>query len=183
MAARCSFALFAAGRRLAVAAAGVTAAARYSPHVHRLGMAAPGWAAARFSHTLACRCPPPCLQARPPPARRRAAAGAAPHAMASTLLEETRRAHDDVERLERLIVKDFASQPAASHKDKLLQAHRVRAMLDSIQERSAKLVSSLCVLGGVQQAGGRRGAAVQSAMHRRPSRAGPAALPRHAAGR
>ncbi|PRW61113.1 splicing factor 3A subunit 3 [Chlorella sorokiniana] len=60
--------------------------------------------------------------------------------MASTLLEETRQAHDDVERLERLIVKDFATQPAGSHKDKLLQSHRVRAMLDSIQERSRKLI-------------------------------------------
>lgn len=44
-------------------------------------------------------------------------------------------------RLERLIVKDFATQPAGSHKDKLLQSHRVRSMLDSIQERSRKLVS------------------------------------------
>ncbi|KAI3432859.1 hypothetical protein D9Q98_010442 [Chlorella vulgaris] len=61
--------------------------------------------------------------------------------MASTLLEETRQAHDDVERLERLIVKDFATQPAASHKDKLLQSHRVRGMLDSVQDRSLKLIS------------------------------------------
>lgn len=60
--------------------------------------------------------------------------------MASTLLEETRQAHDDIERLERLIVKDFATQPAATHKDKLLQSHRVRGMLDGIQDRSAKLI-------------------------------------------
>ncbi|KAL4446223.1 hypothetical protein ABPG77_003030 [Micractinium sp. CCAP 211/92] len=60
--------------------------------------------------------------------------------MASTLLEETRQAHDDIERLERLIVKDFAMQQATAHKDKLLQSHRVRQMLDSIQERSTKLI-------------------------------------------
>lgn len=46
----------------------------------------------------------------------------------------------------RLIVKDFATQPAASHKDKLLQSHRVRGMLDSVQDRSLKLVSNrLCL--------------------------------------
>lgn len=60
--------------------------------------------------------------------------------MASTLLEETRQAHDDIERLERLIVKDFSIQQPTAHKEKLLQSHRVRSMLDSMQERSAKLV-------------------------------------------
>lgn len=43
-------------------------------------------------------------------------------------------------RLERLIVKDFAGQTASGHKEKLLQSHRVRAMLDGIQEREQKLV-------------------------------------------
>lgn len=37
------------------------------------------------------------------------------------------------------MVRDFATQQPTSHKDKLLQSHRVRAVLDSIQERSAKL--------------------------------------------
>ncbi len=77
--------------------------------------------------------------------------------MASTLLEETRQAHDDIERLERLIVKDFATQQATAHKDKLLQSHRVRQMLDSIQERSAKLVSPglVCCVGIRAQQDGR----------------------------
>ena len=50
-------------------------------------------------------------------------------------------------RLERLIVKDFATQQAVGHKDKLLQSHRVRGMLDSIQDRSSKLVREL--VGGL----------------------------------
>lgn len=77
--------------------------------------------------------------------------------MASTLLEETRQAHDDIERLERLIVKDFAMQQATAHKDKLLQSHRVRQMLDSIQERSTKLVSPglVCCVGIRAQQDGR----------------------------
>lgn len=60
--------------------------------------------------------------------------------MASTLLEETRQYHEDIERLERLIVKEFRNE-AKTHKDKLLQSHRVRQMLESLQERAAKLVS------------------------------------------
>ena len=60
--------------------------------------------------------------------------------MASTLLEETRQAHDDVERLERLIAKDFRANQPTNHKDKLLQSHRVRQMLDAIQDRQGKLV-------------------------------------------
>lgn len=49
-------------------------------------------------------------------------------------------------RLERLIVKDFASEKPTGHKEKLLQSHRVRAMLDAVQERSAKLVSQCACL-------------------------------------
>jgi splicing factor 3A subunit 3 len=59
--------------------------------------------------------------------------------MASTLLEETRQYHEDMERLERLIVKNFKGE-AKSHKDKLMQGHRVRQMLESLQERATKLV-------------------------------------------
>jgi hypothetical protein len=43
-------------------------------------------------------------------------------------------------------VKDFTTKPAATHKDKLLQSHRVRAMLDGIQERSAKLVRPVAMM-------------------------------------
>lgn len=58
----------------------------------------------------------------------------------------------------RLIVKDFATQPAATHKDKLLQSHRVRGMLDGIQDRSAKLVRNECVARGTgRQAGATKG--------------------------
>ena len=61
--------------------------------------------------------------------------------MASTLLEETRQYHEDIERLERLIVKDFKNE-ARTHKDKLVQGHRVRQMLESLQGRASKLVST-----------------------------------------
>ncbi|KAJ0493669.1 hypothetical protein HanIR_Chr12g0588741 [Helianthus annuus] len=46
--------------------------------------------------------------------------------MPSTLLELTRAAHEDedVERLERLIVKDLQNE-LASNKDRLAQSHRV----------------------------------------------------------
>lgn len=64
--------------------------------------------------------------------------------MASTLLEETRQYHEDIERLERLIVKDFKNE-ARTHKEKLMQSHRVRQMLGLLQERATKLVSdSMC---------------------------------------
>lgn len=60
--------------------------------------------------------------------------------MASTLLEETRQYHEDIERLERLIVKDFKNE-ARTHKEKLLQSQRVRKMLEQLQDRAQKLVS------------------------------------------
>lgn len=59
--------------------------------------------------------------------------------MANTLLEETRQHHEDMERLERLIVEDL-KHDAKAHKDKLLQGHRVRHMLDALQDRAQKLV-------------------------------------------
>lgn len=61
--------------------------------------------------------------------------------MASTLLEQTRQYHEDMERLERLIVKEFENEPK-THKEKLMQSHRVRLMLDLMQERARKLVSA-----------------------------------------
>lgn len=59
--------------------------------------------------------------------------------MASTLLELTRQKHEDVERLERLIVQDLRGE-AKTHRDKLLQSHRVRGYLDVIQRNAAELV-------------------------------------------
>lgn len=59
--------------------------------------------------------------------------------MATTLLELTRGKHEDMERLERLIVEDLRGE-ARSHRDKLLQSHRVRAYLDAIQKNAADLV-------------------------------------------
>ncbi|KAG5558822.1 hypothetical protein RHGRI_008699 [Rhododendron griersonianum] len=59
--------------------------------------------------------------------------------MSSTLLEVTRAGHEEVERLERLIVKDFQNEPASS-KDRLFQSHRVRNMIDQITTTSIKLV-------------------------------------------
>ncbi|WCJ36831.1 splicing factor-related [Euphorbia peplus] len=59
--------------------------------------------------------------------------------MSSTLLEVTRSAHEEVERLERLIVKDLQNEPA-SNKDRLYQSHRVRNMIDTIMTTTHKLV-------------------------------------------
>ena len=48
--------------------------------------------------------------------------------------------HEEAERLERLIVKDFRNE-LKGHKERLQQSHRVRDMLDIMQERAKKLVS------------------------------------------
>ena len=61
--------------------------------------------------------------------------------MSSTLLEVTRGSHEEVERLERLIVKEFQNEPASS-KDRLYQSHRVRFMIDHIVSNTDKLVIS-----------------------------------------
>mmetsp|Transcript_12726 Transcript_12726/g.30935 ORF Transcript_12726/g.30935 Transcript_12726/m.30935 type:complete len:500 (-) Transcript_12726:510-2009(-) len=60
--------------------------------------------------------------------------------MASTLLEHTREAHEEVERLERAIVIDFRTE-AVTHKERLLQNHRVNRMLDETAKKSKKLRS------------------------------------------
>jgi hypothetical protein len=62
--------------------------------------------------------------------------------MASTVLEQTRQYHEDMERLERLIVKDFTNEPT-THKEKLMQGHRVRQLLGTLQDRAQKLVREL----------------------------------------
>ncbi|GIL62707.1 hypothetical protein Vafri_16876 [Volvox africanus] len=59
--------------------------------------------------------------------------------MAETLLEQTRALHEDMERYERIIVKDL-KQETKSHKDKLMQSHRVRKRLDQIQDAARKLM-------------------------------------------
>jgi splicing factor 3A subunit 3 len=60
--------------------------------------------------------------------------------MASTLLEETRQAHEDMERLERLIVAEFKRE-RRTHKEKLLQGYHVRQMLDTLQQRASSLAA------------------------------------------
>jgi hypothetical protein len=47
--------------------------------------------------------------------------------------------HEEIERLERLIVKDFQSE-AKSHKEKLHQNHRVKQALESMQTQAERLV-------------------------------------------
>ncbi|XP_008791422.1 splicing factor SF3a60 homolog [Phoenix dactylifera] len=59
--------------------------------------------------------------------------------MSSTLLEVTRAAHEDVERLERLVVKELQREPA-NNRERLFQNHRVRHMIDLIRITSDKLV-------------------------------------------
>ncbi|KAK8958965.1 hypothetical protein KSP40_PGU019919 [Platanthera guangdongensis] len=58
--------------------------------------------------------------------------------MSSTLLEVTRSAHEDVERLERLVVKELQRDPA-SNRDQLFQNRRVRNMIESIISTTHKL--------------------------------------------
>lgn len=59
--------------------------------------------------------------------------------MSSTLLEVTRSAHEEVERLERLAVKDLQREPS-SNRERLHQNHRVRNMIDSIITTTDKLI-------------------------------------------
>lgn len=58
----------------------------------------------------------------------------------ATLLEEARAAHEDMERLERAIVRDYFT-PARGHTERLAQAHRVRAMLDRLQAQAGRLAA------------------------------------------
>ncbi|XP_075502283.1 splicing factor SF3a60 homolog [Primulina tabacum] len=59
--------------------------------------------------------------------------------MSSTLLEVTRASHEEVERLERLIVKDLQTEPPTT-KDRLYQSHRVRNMIEQIASTTHKLI-------------------------------------------
>lgn len=65
--------------------------------------------------------------------------------MSSTLLEVTRGSHEEVERLERLIVKELQNEGASS-KERLFQSHRVRFMIEHIVSTTNKLVISLSIL-------------------------------------
>ena len=58
--------------------------------------------------------------------------------MASTLLEQTREAHEEVERLERFIASDFKTD-AITHKERLLQNHRVNRALDEMVSKTKRL--------------------------------------------
>ncbi|KAK9077199.1 hypothetical protein SSX86_005535 [Deinandra increscens subsp. villosa] len=59
--------------------------------------------------------------------------------MPLTLLEQTRAAHEEIERFERSIVKDLHNQPP-SYKDRLYQTHRVRQLIHQITSTTHKLV-------------------------------------------
>jgi splicing factor 3A subunit 3 len=57
----------------------------------------------------------------------------------ASLLEQTRVEHEEVERLERLVV-DRLSQEARSFRERLVQSQTVSYMVDQITHRAAKLV-------------------------------------------
>jgi splicing factor 3A subunit 3 len=59
--------------------------------------------------------------------------------MASTLLEQARQCHEDIERAERLVAKDL-KRSMTRYKDRLQQDHRVHRFVEDIQEKSRKLV-------------------------------------------
>ncbi|KAL9163150.1 hypothetical protein ABFS82_06G022300 [Erythranthe guttata] len=59
--------------------------------------------------------------------------------MSSTLLEVTRAAHEEVERLERTVVKDLQTEPQNT-KDRLYQSHRVRNMIEQITSTTHKII-------------------------------------------
>ncbi|KAI3835332.1 hypothetical protein MKW98_020448 [Papaver atlanticum] len=59
--------------------------------------------------------------------------------MSSTLLEVTRSKHEQVERFERLIIKDFENEPT-SDRERLFQDHRVRNMIEAITSSTEKLI-------------------------------------------
>uniref|UniRef100_A0ACD5VTM5 Uncharacterized protein n=1 Tax=Avena sativa TaxID=4498 RepID=A0ACD5VTM5_AVESA len=59
--------------------------------------------------------------------------------MASSVLEATRAAHEDLERLERLAVRELQRDPANA-RDRLFQSHRVRNIIDLVVTTSDRLV-------------------------------------------
>ncbi|KAK6135201.1 hypothetical protein DH2020_031046 [Rehmannia glutinosa] len=63
--------------------------------------------------------------------------------MSSTLLEVTRASHEEVERLERLVVKDLQNEPL-TNKDRLFQSHRIEIYEDKDNARKDEIAA----LGG-----------------------------------
>ena len=61
--------------------------------------------------------------------------------MASTLLEQARQHHEDIERAERLVSKDL-KRSMTRYKDRLQQDHRVNRFIADVQDKSRKLVCS-----------------------------------------
>ncbi|CAG7902712.1 unnamed protein product [Brassica rapa] len=63
--------------------------------------------------------------------------------MSSSLLEQTRSRHEEIERLERLIVEELrkTTEPA-SGMERLVKGHRVRNMVQSIMLKTKKLVET-----------------------------------------
>lgn len=59
--------------------------------------------------------------------------------MSATLLEQTRAKHEEIERLQKVIVKDLQQQ-VQGHKERLYQNHRVKSYVDGIVDTSAALV-------------------------------------------
>ncbi|KAI3900646.1 hypothetical protein MKW92_022830 [Papaver armeniacum] len=59
--------------------------------------------------------------------------------MSSALLEVTRSKHEQVERFERLIIKDFENEPT-SDRERLFQDHRVRNMVEAITSSTEELI-------------------------------------------
>ncbi|KAJ7546379.1 hypothetical protein O6H91_08G037900 [Diphasiastrum complanatum] len=60
--------------------------------------------------------------------------------MSATLLEQARAAHEEIERLERLVVKELQKE-AKTHKERLHQNHRVKNMVDSIVDTTERLAN------------------------------------------
>ncbi|XP_026411067.1 splicing factor SF3a60 homolog [Papaver somniferum] len=59
--------------------------------------------------------------------------------MSSTLLEVTRSKHEQVERFERLIIKDFENEPT-SDRERLFQDHRVRNVIEAVTSSTENLI-------------------------------------------
>jgi splicing factor 3A subunit 3 len=55
----------------------------------------------------------------------------------------TAAGHEEIERLERLIVRDLKETEVRTHKERMLQNHRVRKRLDVMQSQAAMLVRTV----------------------------------------
>lgn len=57
----------------------------------------------------------------------------------ASLLEHTRMMHEDMEKMERVIVADF-HQEVKTHRERLAQSHRVHTCLLTVSDRATKLL-------------------------------------------